>query len=199
NKAANRAYVACANAFALTFIDGNGPGGSYRVVGHLPLPFQPSFLNVDDAASLIYVTSGSSPTPGLTIVRDMNGALDGVLTAATASTPTARGGTTAINANGTVRYTPAQNVGGLDTFTYTATDGQRVSNSALVSVIVVAPLTITTTSPLPAATINQPYAQQLSATGGAPLTFYLPTNNQFPPGLSLSSTGLITGNPTSTG
>src|SRR5262249_49915711 len=85
NKAANRAYVACANAFALTFIDGNGPGGSYRVVGHLPLPFQPSFLNVDDAASLIYVTSGSSPTPRLTIVPDMNGALAGLLTAPTAS------------------------------------------------------------------------------------------------------------------
>ncbi len=62
-----------------------------------------------------------------------------------------------------------------------------------------APLTITTTSPLPTATVGQTYTQQLQTTGGqAPINFSL-ISGLLPPGLSLSSTGLISGTPTSSG
>src|SRR6185436_2296303 len=118
-----------------------------------------------------------------------NGALDGVLRAATASTPTAQGGTTAINANGTVHYVPPQNFTGTDTFTYTAT----------VTVHVFGQPVITTASPLPAATVNQPYTYTLSVSSALPVTWYLPTNLQLPLGLSLNGAGVISGAPTQVG
>jgi hypothetical protein len=59
-------------------------------------------------------------------------------------------------------------------------------------------LTITTISIAPL-TKNVPYSQQLSATGGAaPYTWQL-TAGALPPGLTLSSTGLISGTPTTSG
>ena len=62
-----------------------------------------------------------------------------------------------------------------------------------------APLTITTTSPLPSGTVGQAYSTQIQTTGGqAPITFNL-VSGTLPPGLSLSSTGVISGTPTSSG
>ncbi len=62
-----------------------------------------------------------------------------------------------------------------------------------------APLTITTTSPLPTATVGQTYSTQLLTSGGqTPINFSL-ISGLLPPGLSLSSTGLISGTPTSSG
>jgi len=62
-----------------------------------------------------------------------------------------------------------------------------------------APLTITTTSPLPTATVGQTYSTQLLTSGGqTPINFSL-ISGLLPPGLSLSSTGLISGMPTSSG
>ncbi|HKP85896.1 MAG TPA: putative Ig domain-containing protein [Blastocatellia bacterium] len=59
-------------------------------------------------------------------------------------------------------------------------------------------LTITTTSLAPI-TRGVPYSQQLSASGGAtPYTWSL-TSGALPPGLSLSSAGLISGTPTTSG
>ncbi|MFT3809277.1 MAG: putative Ig domain-containing protein [Micropepsaceae bacterium] len=57
---------------------------------------------------------------------------------------------------------------------------------------------ITTTSPLPNAEIGAPYSQQLTASGGdgGPYTF---TGTNVPAGLSLSSTGLLSGTPTEAG
>src|SRR5216684_3544510 len=61
-----------------------------------------------------------------------------------------------------------------------------------------APLRITSTSPLPNATAQSPYNQQLNATGGFPP--YVWSNDvALPPGLSLASTGVISGTPTSAG
>lgn len=61
------------------------------------------------------------------------------------------------------------------------------------------PLTITTTSPLPAATVGQTYSTQLLTSGEqTPINFSL-ISGLLPPGLSLSSTGLISGTPTGSG
>src|SRR5262249_21288265 len=63
-----------------------------------------------------------------------------------------------------------------------------------------AQLRITTTS-LPTATEGTQYSQQLSATGGVtPYTWTLNTDvGSIPPGLSLSSSGVISGVPTTPG
>jgi hypothetical protein len=60
-------------------------------------------------------------------------------------------------------------------------------------------LSITTTSPLPSGTANQAYTHQIQTSGGqSPITFSL-FSGTLPPGLSLSSTGIISGIPTGTG
>jgi Putative Ig domain len=62
-----------------------------------------------------------------------------------------------------------------------------------------ATLTITTISPLTAGTINTAYSLALAATGGtAPYTWSIPTG-ALPKGLSLSSSGVISGTPTVAG
>jgi large repetitive protein len=59
-------------------------------------------------------------------------------------------------------------------------------------------LTITPAAP-PAATVNQPYSQQLSTNGGtAPFSYSLQLSTM-PAGLSLSASGLISGTPTAVG
>src|ERR1700680_879145 len=60
------------------------------------------------------------------------------------------------------------------------------------------PVTITTTSPLPTATVGVSYSVQLNATGGvSPYTWT--ANTSLPAGLSLSQSGLISGTPTQAG
>jgi large repetitive protein len=49
---------------------------------------------------------------------------------------TNRGGTVTINENGTITYLPATNFVGVDTFTYTVSDGKGKIDRAKVSVIV---------------------------------------------------------------
>ncbi|MBL8212407.1 MAG: glycoside hydrolase family 9 protein [Bryobacterales bacterium] len=57
------------------------------------------------------------------------------------------------------------------------------------------PLAITTAS-LPAGTVNSPYSQQLTATGGATPYQWSVTQGALPAGLTLSPTGLLAGTPT---
>ncbi|MGC8474396.1 MAG: putative Ig domain-containing protein, partial [Candidatus Dormibacteria bacterium] len=74
---------------------------------------------------------------------------------------------------------------------YTATTAEA-------SDLVVAPLTITTTS-LPQATLGQAYSFPLTASGGtAPLSWTV-TGGSLPQGLSLSPAGVISGVPSSAG
>jgi hypothetical protein len=87
--------------------------------------------------------------------------------------------------------------GGSYTFTITATDAVSASASQSFTIII-NPITITTTT-LAEWTVNQPaYAQFINATGGVlPLTFSAP--GHLPPGLILSSGGLLFGTPTEVG
>lgn len=83
-------------------------------------------------------------------------------------------------------------------------ESPAVSTSANFS-LAIAPgsLSITTTSPLPDATLNAAYSTTISATGGcAPYTWTLATGSSLPAGLSLtsgSSRATISGTPTVTG
>ncbi|NPA95212.1 MAG: S8 family serine peptidase [Thermodesulfobacteria bacterium] len=60
-------------------------------------------------------------------------------------------------------------------------------------------LTITTPSALPGAEVQKPYSTRITTSGGqSPVTISL-ASGQLPPGLVLSSNGLITGTPTTSG
>jgi hypothetical protein len=59
------------------------------------------------------------------------------------------------------------------------------------------PLQITTQSPLPSARVNSPYTATLTATGGVPP--YAWSGSNTPPGLVLSSVGVLAGTPSSAG
>lgn len=66
--------------------------------------------------------------------------------------------------------------------------------------VAVAPLVITTTSPLPGARLNRSYTTTLAATGGVPPRTWAVTSGGLPPGLSLAAaTGTISGTPTAKG
>jgi hypothetical protein len=102
---------------------------------------------------------------------------------------------------GAISGTPT--TAGSSTFTVTATDhlGQTASQSLSIT-IHPAPLSITTTT-LPNGTINSPYNQTVSATGGTPpYTFSLASGSTLPPGLNLTTSnnqGVISGTPTTAG
>jgi hypothetical protein len=64
--------------------------------------------------------------------------------------------------------------------------------------IVIAPLDITTTS-LPNGSVGTPYSQTLQATGGTTPYTWSKTAGDLPAGLTLASTGIISGTPTTVG
>ena len=61
------------------------------------------------------------------------------------------------------------------------------------------PLGIATTSPLPTGTVGESYFQPLAGTGGVPLYTWLLTDGLLPPGLFLSTLGVIEGVPSQQG
>ncbi|MBM4146350.1 MAG: hypothetical protein FJ240_08775, partial [Nitrospira sp.] len=118
---------------------------------------------------------------------------------------------TGLNLNsstGMISGTPAAS--GNYSFTVRATDNcctgvftpvcQQVQRAFTLQINTPCPaLSITTTSPLPSGTVSQAYTRQIQTSGGqSPITFSL-FSGTLPPGLSLSSTGLISGIPTGTG
>jgi len=100
-------------------------------------------------------------------------------------------------ANGTMTGTPT--LAGTFTFSIQVKDNSGVAASAAFSIdITAAPLAISTTS-LPAGTDGQGYSAQLNATGGtAPYTWSVASGG-LPVGLTLSSSGAISGVPSAAG
>jgi hypothetical protein len=96
---------------------------------------------------------------------------------------------------GTGLLTGTPTSGGAFVFPITVTDSQAPTpnTASQPETIVVNPPTITTTSPLPAATIGIAYAQNLAASGGK--SPYNWTSTNLPAWLSLSSAGALTGTP----
>jgi len=113
---------------------------------------------------------------------------------------------TGMNLSGnTISGTPT--TAGTVNFTIMVNDASGGSQSAAVSIVVAPapPLTVATTSgALPQGVVNSSYAStQLNATGGfQPYTAWVvvaPGTGTLPPGLSLNSSGQITGTPTTAG
>jgi hypothetical protein len=127
-----------------------------------------SFLFTGYGGSGTYSWSATNLPPGLTL--STSGQLSG--------TPTSTGG-----------YSPS----------VTITD---TSNSASISVgfyLLVNPFAITTSGALPVGTVGTAYSQTLSAPGcGSGCTWSFYSGYSLPSGLTLSSTGVISGTPTTT-
>ncbi len=112
----------------------------------------------------------------------------------------------ALSSAGVISGTPTTSA--TSSFTVQATDAEspaQTSTQALSITINTASsgLNITTTSPLPGATLSSAYNTQLTATGGVlPYTWSLATGSALPAGLTLNSaspSATISGTPTATG
>jgi len=98
---------------------------------------------------------------------------------------------------GSITGTPT--AAGTSNFTVKATDTVTASATKALSIVVNAAISITTSS-LPADTVSVAYNQTLSATGGTGALSWSVSSGALPTGLSLnSSTGAITGTPSSAG
>ena len=108
-------------------------------------------------------------------------------------------------ATGVISGTPSGTFVGTDSFTVTVTDAEiptaQTANAALSITITVAPLSVTTSGPLPVGVVNSVYAgATLQATGGIQPYSWAVTTGNLPAGLTLNSaTGLISGTPTASG
>jgi hypothetical protein len=71
------------------------------------------------------------------------------------------------------------------------------SDTKTLSIVITISVTITTTT-LPNGMVNTAYSQSLTATGAAPITWTL-ASGKLPTGLTLSTTGTISGTPTTAG
>lgn len=90
---------------------------------------------------------------------------------------------------------------GTSTFNVTATDSASPAKTGTANIVMtvnpISPLTLT--GGLPNATLGVAYTQTLQATGGLPPYTYTVTSGSLPAGLSLSSTGVVSGTPTAVG
>jgi len=100
----------------------------------------------------------------------------------------------------TVNITGKATTAGASTITVTVTDATGAFSTSVPLQIVVSSLAFTTTSPLPAGTVNVAYGGvQFAATGGTPpYTFSVAAGSSLPPGLTLTA-GDLTGTPTTVG
>ena len=106
-----------------------------------------------------------------------------------------------MNTNGVLSGTPATNgVFNFDVSVF-VDNPYQVTTQSLSLTIALAPLQITTTSPLPSATRDSFYTTTLTASGGQPpYTWSLaPSSPQLPAGLTLSTGGVLSGTPVVSG
>jgi hypothetical protein len=89
---------------------------------------------------------------------------------------------------------------GTATFTVKVTDSGNLSatSSSLTITASIAPLAVVTSS-LPNGTVNTPYSQNLSASGGVAPYTWTQTSGTLPANLSLANSGLVSGTPSTTG
>jgi hypothetical protein len=105
-----------------------------------------------------------------------------------------------LNSSGTFAGTPTQ-AGTFGPYVFTVTDstGTTASSTSLGITIAASTLSVTTTS-LPNGNVGTAYSGALAASGGSsPYSWSETTGGALPPGLSLASSGAISGTPTTAG
>ncbi|MGH3265404.1 MAG: hypothetical protein ACRDNS_25810, partial [Trebonia sp.] len=106
-----------------------------------------------------------------------------------------------LSSAGVIAGTPAQSTAGTQSsFTMQATNSQCPGSPATkpFTLMVMSPMSITTSS-LPDGVYGQAYDATLSATGGQPSDYVWSAPLGLPPGLTLSSSGVLSGTATGTG
>ncbi len=205
----------------------NGIGSSVSASGAqisvtASITFQPAFAGAKSNYLIAYdqygLNSGWQPVgtwtipspPALTITTDSLsggtvGASYGATLAASGGIPgytwTLAGGALpsglSLSSSGVISGTPTG--AGTSSFTVRVTDSASATTTKALSISVLQGLTITTSSPLPSGTVGVSYSGTLAASGGAPGYTWTTTGGALPSGLSLSSTGTISGTPTAAG
>ena len=154
---------------------------------------------------LVITTSATLPAGSVTTPYSVQLASTGgtgAVTWALASSSTLPGGFTPLTATGFLSGTPT--TAGTFNFSITATDSGTPPQTATVAftLLITPKLAITTTS-LPSGTVNTTYNTQVQSNSGgiAPLTWSwaAQAGSSTPPGLSISSAGVISGKPTAPG
>lgn len=102
-----------------------------------------------------------------------------------------------LSAGGLIGGTP--NLAGTFTFTATVTDSASATASQAFTLTIAGPLGISTLGTLNGGSIGSSYSANLVATGGLSPYSWKVTSGNLPNGLTLSSSGSITGSPTATG
>lgn len=104
-----------------------------------------------------------------------------------------------ISSSGLISGTPTAS-GSSFSVTVTVTDSASNSANQTYTVSMAAPTITISPSTLPAATLHAAYSQTITATGGtAPYTYAPVSSAALPPGLTLSSSGVLSGTPTTNG
>lgn len=102
-----------------------------------------------------------------------------------------------LDPSGAISGTPI--LAGSFTFTITATDPAGSSDSKTYTIVIGGPVSITTVA-LAGGAVNQTnYSQTVTASGGTGFKSFTVTAGSLPPGLTLSSNGLLSGTPSSAG
>ncbi len=161
--------------------------------------FQVSPLTV---ASAIAYNTGSATATSIDVdtLTSVTGGPTAWFVGATGSATTGvsdNGASLAISTSGVVSYTPVAGYRGSDAF-YVRARNDGGESLPLVVLVTVGDPTFSASVADPTATVASAYAQQVTITGGkAPYSAFSATG--LPPGLSISSSGLITGTPTTAG
>lgn len=104
---------------------------------------------------------------------------------------------TSIASNGNITGTPT--VGGPYTFTIQATDGSGNTGTRTYNVTIGSNILTVNPATLPSGTQGTAYSQTITASGGSTPYTFARTSGALPPGLSLSSGGVLSGTPTANG
>ncbi|WP_062226757.1 Ig-like domain-containing protein [Aureimonas frigidaquae] len=170
---------------SVSIADANGTAGSASYT--IAVAAQPPVANAVSTT----VAANSSANP---ITLSITG---GTATSVAVASQPSHGTATASGTS--ITYTPAPGYFGSDSFTYTAANTSGTSAPATVTITV--PAIILTPSPasgaLPGATVGTAYSQTLTTSGGASPYTYSATG--LPPGVILSTGGVLSGTPTAAG
>ncbi|UDM48834.1 putative Ig domain-containing protein [Cupriavidus sp. MP-37] len=103
---------------------------------------------------------------------------------------------TAVASGTSITYTPTSSYAGPDSFTYTATNASGTSAPATVTITVASPNLVYAPSSPPPGFVGGAYSQSLAvASGGTGPYTYTLASGALPPGMTLSSAGLLAGTP----
>ncbi|WP_210184550.1 putative Ig domain-containing protein, partial [Rhizobium sp. YK2] len=191
-------YNAAAGSFTYTNSGDGATQDTFTLADASAHPFTvniaiaPAGLTPPIAGSVSATVSHGSTSNAITLNLS-GGAASSVAVGTQASHGTATASGTSIT------YTPTASYSGPDSFTYTATNAAGTSSPATVTITVSPPTITLGPATLTSGAVGTTYNQTVSAAGGTSSYTYAVTSGALPNGLSLTTTGAISGTPTAAG